>query len=233
MKLFCFPYAGGNASIYKRWKYLIGPQIIVRPIELAGRGKRTCENPYGSFEELVDDVLCIIEKEIAEEEYVFFGHSMGAKIAFELAQKISENGLPVPGHIFFSGRGAPGILDTNPVEYHKLSDTDFIEAVVKIGGTEKEFCEHQELVDFFLPILRNDFKLAETESERKEIKPLLCDITVFVGKDEDLTPGQIDGWKHCTSGLCSIHYFKGGHFFINEFTEEIVEKIKNVINFSL
>ncbi len=230
MKLFCFPYAGGSSAIFNRWKSCIGSGIEIRAIELAGRGKRIHEAHYGGFEEVIDDVFSLIINDIgANDDYAFFGHSMGAKIAFELTQKILVKGLAGPRHIFFSGRGAPYILGKDEKEYHMLPDKEFKEEVLKLGGTPKEFFEHPELLEVFLPLLKNDFRLAAREVNGKEVNPLPFDITVFLGKDEELTPEQIDGWKNYTSGDCTVHYFNGGHFFINEKAEEVVGIINRTV----
>jgi len=67
--------------------------------------------------------------------------------------------------------------------------------------------------------------LAAREIVGTETYPLPCNITVFLGKDEELIPEQVDGWKRYTSGDCTIHFFNGGHFFINEKVEEVLGKI--------
>lgn len=230
MKLFCFPYAGGSSAIFNKWENYIKSDIEIKAIELAGRGKRISEDHYNDFNEVIEDVFSLIIDEIkSNDEYAFFGHSMGAKIAYELTQEILVRGLPGPEHIFFSGRGAPYILGKDEKEYHKLSDEEFKEEVIKLGGTPKEFFDHPELLEVFLPMLKSDFKLAARDILDKEIIPLPFDITVFLGKDEELTPEQIDSWKKYTSGNCTVHYFNGGHFFINEKVEEVVGKINNTI----
>jgi surfactin synthase thioesterase subunit len=230
MKLFCFPYAGGSSAVFNTWKNYIRPDIEIRAIELAGRGRRIHEAHYNDFNEVIDDVLSIIIDEIkSDNDYAFFGHSMGGKIAYELTQKILEKGLPIPSHVFFSGRGAPYVLGEDDKEYHKLPDEEFKEEILDLGGTPKEFFDHPELLEVFLPMLKNDFKLAARDNLDKEINLLPFDITVFLGKDEDLTPEQSDSWKNYTSENCTIHYFNGGHFFINEKVEEVVEKINNTI----
>ena len=232
MKLFCFPYAGGSSAIFSQWKNHINPNIEIRAIELAGRGKRIHESLYKNFEEAVSDIFSLIVYELEDNcKYALFGHSMGAKIAYELTQKILERGLPWPEHIFFSGRGAPYIKGRHEKKYHKLPDNEFKEEVLKLGGTPKEFFENTELLEVFLPLLKNDFKLADRDEEEKKIKLLPCDISVFLGKDEELTPEQADSWKNYTSGNCTIHYFNGGHFFINEKVEEVVQKINKTVQF--
>jgi len=139
MKLFCLPYAGGSASIFAKWGPFIHPGVKLCPIELSGRGRRINESHYTSFDELVTDVLLLIKDEIGRgKKYSFFGHSMGAAIVFEVVQCLYRSGFPGPEHVFFSGRGAPYILAKEDKEYHKLSDTDFIAEIFKIGGTPKE-----------------------------------------------------------------------------------------------
>lgn len=229
MKLFCFPYAGGSSVIFNQWKNCIRSDIEIRAIELAGRGKRIHETHYSDFNEVIEDVFSIIIDEIKSDDYVFFGHSMGAKIAYELSHRILEKGYKGPEHIFFSGRGAPYIKGKDEKEYHKLPDEEFKKEIIKLGGTPKEFFEHSELLEVFLPLLKNDFRMAERDIVGKEIILLPCNITVFLGKEEELTPEQIDSWKNYTSENCTIHYFNGGHFFINEKVEEVIGKINNTI----
>lgn len=233
MKLFCFPYAGGSSAIFNNWKSFIDPRIEIRTIELAGRGKRIHEAHYNNFHDVIKDVFSIIVDEIKSgSDYAFFGHSMGAKIAYELSQEIAAKGLPGPDHIFFSGRGAPYILGENEKKYHELPDHEFKEEIFKLGGTPKEFFEHPELLEVFLPLLKNDFKMAAREISEKEINPLNCNISVFLGKEEELKPEQIDGWKNYTANNCTVYYFNGGHFFINEKYEQVVKIINNTIQYN-
>ena len=88
IKLFCFPYAGGSAAAYNKWRQYLDKHIELRPVELAGRGRRIYDPLYQSIEEAVDDVYQLISPELAKGPYAFFGHSMGGIIAYELAYKI-------------------------------------------------------------------------------------------------------------------------------------------------
>jgi medium-chain acyl-[acyl-carrier-protein] hydrolase len=216
IKLFCFPYAGGSALIYKKWKAFFDHRIELCPIELAGRGTRIIESLYGSCEEAVEDLYGIIKPEIASSPYALFGHSMGAMLAYELARKIRKTGRNPPAHLFFSGRAAPHIPMEEEKKYHLLSQETFEKKVLELGGTPPEFFQHPQLTEMFLPLLRHDFRLAATDFDFEIIAPFDCDITVFLGKEEDMAPEQADGWKRHTHGVCSIHYFDGGHFFINQ-----------------
>jgi medium-chain acyl-[acyl-carrier-protein] hydrolase len=229
IKLFCFPYAGGSSIIYNKWKHYLDPRIEIIPVELAGRGKRIQETLYKDVPDAIDDVYNIVSKELKGSSYALFGHSMGGMISYKLSQKLRENKYPDPVHIFFSGRSAPHVKRENETKYHLLEGDDFKKEVSSLGGTPPDFFDHPELLEVFLPILKNDFKLAETDNHIGEIHPLDCPISIFLGKDEDLISDQCDGWKKHTKKICTIHYFEGGHFFINTETVQIAKLINNTL----
>lgn len=229
IKLFCFPYAGGSAIIYNIWKQYLDSRIEFVPIELAGRGKRINEPLYTGVPAVIEDVYEIIVKMINDNPYALFGHSMGGMISYQLCQKLRERGHHPPAHVFFSGRSAPHVKRPDEMKYHLMGDEEFKKEVINLGGTPPEFFEYPELLEVFLPLLKNDFKLAEEEIHNGEIHALDSNISVFLGKDEDLTSEQCDGWKKHTKKLCSIHYFEGGHFFLHEETEQIVKLINNTL----
>lgn len=230
IQLFCFPYAGGAAAAFNKWRQYLDKHIDLRAVELASRGKRIYDPPYNSIEEAVDDVFNQISGELAKGPYAFYGHSMGGIIAYELAYKIRDNNLPEPVHIFFSGRGAPNIPCEDDEEmYHLLPEDEFREKIVELGGTPKEFFDHPELLEVLLPMLRSDFKIAETYEHNGEIKPLNYDITVFIGKEEEVNAEQMHGWREHTNKVCTIYYFAGEHFFIHDETEQIVKIINTTL----
>ncbi|MEL7001989.1 MAG: thioesterase domain-containing protein, partial [Bacteroidota bacterium] len=161
LKLFCLPYAGGSASVYNPWKDHLDRSIQLVPVELAGRGSRIKEPLNTSRKEAVDDIYQIIRSDIENHPYMIFGHSMGALMTFDLVHKIKVNNMPIPRHLFFSGASAPHLRDEKK-KYHLMSPEEFEKEVRNLGGTPPEFFQHQELIDMFLPILKNDFKMAET-----------------------------------------------------------------------
>lgn len=229
LKLFCFPYAGGSAVIFKKWKPHLNPSIELRPIELAGRGKRMHDPFYNDINEATDDIFNQIHKELTELPYAFLGHSLGALIVYQLARKINETSITKPVHLFFSGRGAPHVGRKDEKKYHLMNSEDFKKEVINLGGTPPEFFNHPELLELFLPLLKNDFKIAEQFVHQGEIEALKQNMTVFLGREEDLIPEQRDEWEKHTTGTCSIHNFDGGHFFLHD---EIMS-ITNIINQTL
>jgi medium-chain acyl-[acyl-carrier-protein] hydrolase len=228
VNLFCIPYAGGSSLIFNRWKACLNDHIELRPIELAGRGKRAYEALYRDIDAAVEDVFNRIHDQL-DQPYALFGHSMGSRIVFELARKIKREKVSAPVHIFFSGSGAPHKRNSNEKIFHLMKDDEFREEVISLGGTPAELFQHPELQELFVPLLKNDFRISECYKAPGEIQPFDSSITVFVGKDDDLDSEECNGWKNYTTAVCTLHYLNGGHFFLHRETEILVELINNVL----
>ncbi len=202
--------------------------IDICAVELAGRGRRYNEPLYDNLNEAVDDIYSMIKNELDCYPYALFGHSMGSIIAYELCHKIRDLGYQNPTHVFLSGHSAPNMKKDKTIVY-KLPDVDFKKEIIKLGGTPAEVLENKELLDILLPMLRSDFKIIETYEYVKKDKKMDCDITVFAGKEDDFMLNEILEWKNHTNKKCKVHMYEGGHFFINEYLDSIV----NIINGTL
>lgn len=226
VQLFCLPFAGGSAPlIYNKWKTKLSENIILKPIELAGRGSRIVEKFYNGVPAAVEDIYSRIKKELNGQDYAIFGHSMGAFLAYEVAQKMQAAGDKMPLRIFFSGRHAPNIRKWRG--YATLSDEEFKQRVLDLGATPKAIFENPEFLRIFLPILRHDFKIADSPNVREKITPLNCDLTVLIGEEEDISQEEAQAWKLHTSRNCAINYIQGGHFFILNNQQKVLDIVND------
>ncbi|UII23767.1 thioesterase II family protein [Fulvivirga ligni] len=229
LKLFAFPYAGGSSGVYDSLKPLLLEQIDFIPVELAGRGKRMGEKPYENLDVAIDDLCKIVIPQIGYSQFAFLGHSMGALLSHALAKRLEDESVISPNHIFFSGRGAIQVKRKKDKIYHQMNDKQFKEELHLLGGTPREFFQYPELMELFLPLLRNDFRISETTIKYEDFKKMNFDITVFTGTQDDITEEQINGWNDYTTGSCNIHTFKGGHFFINNEMHSIAQIINDTV----
>jgi len=228
IKLFCIPYAGGSANAYMGWKRYFDKSIEVRPIELSGRGRRMNSPMYNNIDEVVEDLHRLIESETGKSAYAFFGHSMGSTIVYELSRRISKLSGKEPLHLFVSGSTAPSVKGKDE-KIHNLSDDEFKEKIMAYDGTPKEFFENKELSEFFLPILRSDFKIIESYEYIEKDYKLNCNLTAFWGIKDNMVEKDVAEWSNHTNGSFEIYRFDGGHFFINEY----IDSITGIINKTL
>lgn len=212
LKMFCFPYAGGTASVYRNWAGVLPPTVQIIPVELPGRGGRFRELPFVSMTSLIEALAEAIIP-LLDKPFAFFGHSMGAVIAFELARRLHREYDRRPQALFPSGRRAPHIPDTGPITYD-LPEDEFVEELRRIGGTPKEVLEHVELLEIMIPLLRADFQLIQTY-EYIAGDPLRCPIIAYGGLDDDEeTRDLLWEWKEQTGFRFKLQMMAGDHFFL-------------------
>src|SRR5687767_7376567 len=87
LRLFCFPYAGGAAYIYRSWGDTLPSLVEVCAVQLPGRGTRMSEKPLSDLSQVVAEAARGLQNYF-DRPFAFFGHSMGALISFELARQL-------------------------------------------------------------------------------------------------------------------------------------------------
>jgi medium-chain acyl-[acyl-carrier-protein] hydrolase len=227
MQLFCFPFAGGNASTYRPWIKYLHRDIELITVQLPGRGSLLAQKPFDNMSDLVAE-LAVHIKNIIEKPYVFFGHSLGSKIAFELACALQRQHCPLPVHFFASGAGAP-FKPRMASAIHQLPDAEFIRRIGALCGTPEKILQNDELMRFMLPALRADFKLIETYIG-DGAHELPIPLTILGGEfDEAIARDDLLAWQKVFGCVKDIKIFPGGHFFINQHAADIVALINALL----
>jgi len=214
LRLFCFPYAGGAASIYRTWANDLPAEIEVCPVQLPGREGRIRQSAFTRM----DDLVAAAEEGLAEElergPHAFFGHSMGALIGYELARRRARGGKTGPRHLIVSARSSPTVEDREEPIYD-LPAERFRERLRDLNGTPAEVLDHPELMELVEPLLRADFEVNETYEHRPG-DPLTCPITALGGlRDEEVSREGLEEWRGLTRAAFRLHMLPGDHFFIN------------------
>ena len=224
VRMFCFPYAGGGASAYRGWAAPLPPDIEVCPVQLPGREGRLREAPFDRPEPLVRAMADALQPYMQGLPFVFFGHSMGAMLSFELARELRRRGQAMPLHLFVSGRRAPQVLEEDePI--HGLPEARFIEKIRELNGTPEEVLQHTELMRLLIPVLRADFAVNETYVYTEE-EPLDIGISAFGGLgDLEVTREELAAWKEHTRGRFRQRMLPGDHFFIHGNREMVLEAL--------
>lgn len=216
LRLFCFPYAGGGASLFHAWAEHLPPDIEICPVQLPGRENRLSEQAFSHIDELLDPLTQVLF-DYLDQPYAFFGHSMGALISFELMRVLRRNpALRQPVRLIVSGHRAPQLPASRPPTYHQ-SDADFIEELRRLKGTPEAVLQDTELLPLLLPLLRADFTLCETYKYNQE-PPLACPISAMGGlQDCDVSRDSLMAWEEQTaSTVFKPRFFEGDHFFLHK-----------------
>jgi medium-chain acyl-[acyl-carrier-protein] hydrolase len=222
-QVFFFPYAGGSGQMYRGLTRALAPDLGAFAVELPGRGDRYGEKRFDRLTALVP-VLMEKVSPFFVPPFAFFGHSMGATIAFELARELKRAGLPLPVRLFASARRAPHLPGASE-QFHALSDAAFKKRLRTLGGTPAEVLENEELLEVVMPTLRADFALSETYAH-VPAAPLDLPISMFGGSgDPEATREELEPWAEHSSRDSRLRIFPGNHFFIHSNAEAVMQAV--------
>ncbi|VVS94549.1 thioesterase II family protein [Desulfoluna spongiiphila] len=227
VRFFALPFAGGGASIFHGWEGLLPPHVGMYAVQPPGRENRISETPYSSMASLVEGLTEAMLPYL-DMPFVLFGHSLGARVAFEVARALRKSLGVEPHHLIVAASRGPHIPEPRPL--HHLPDKAFITELERFSGTPKAVLTNPELMALFLPMLRADFTVDETYRFR-ESPPLSCPITAFGGRsDPEATRDELITWSRYTSSCFTLKMVDGDHFFLLEKKEDLLSKISALIH---
>jgi surfactin synthase thioesterase subunit len=218
--LFCLHHAGAGASAYRNWQKLIGRRIEVVPVQLPGREGRFTEPAERSITRLAERLQEPLLQRAGGTPFALFGHSMGAVLAYELSHRLTRAGRP-PAHLAVSAYAPPHIRV--PTHVHTLSDQEFLDYVAGLEGTVPAVLESPELLELLLPVLRVDFAACDSYAYVERGR-LGVPLTAFGGdSDPGVSVPMLERWAELTSGPVGIEVFPGGHFYLLDQLEAVLD----------
>ncbi|MBL1097954.1 thioesterase II family protein [Streptomyces coffeae] len=224
VRLVCFPHAGGSASFYFPVSAALENDCDVATLQYPGRQDRRTEPNLDDIGVLADRIAPVVAP-LFDRPVVFFGHSMGAIIAFEVTRRL-QGRRHTPAMLFASGRRAPS---THRVEIVHQRDDDGIVAELKsMSGTDAQVLGDEELLRMVLPAIRSDYRAIETYGPVDATVD--CPVTALVGDDDPKTTvREADAWRAHTTAAFNIQVFRGGHFYLSPRAAEVIAVIREAL----
>ena len=222
-QLFCFTYAGGNASFFEGIEKDLPAFDLVKP-EYAGHGTRRREPFYGSFDELAEDLYARFGEDYSGGEYALFGYSMGTITLVEILKRIlADPEKPRPSHIFLAAhepRTKAELAGFRPDEL----DEWVKDRTIRFGAIPEKLIRNQSFWRMYLPLFRADYSIIG-KYQFEDLK-LETEIPATVFYSETDTPrAEIGEWGRYFTGSCEFIEFEGSHFFIQEHHKEMARII--------
>ncbi|WP_052700763.1 thioesterase II family protein [Methylocucumis oryzae] len=224
MELYAFPFAGGGEHCYRELEpYLT--HATLKTQALPGRGRLLNKPCLRRLDELLDFLLAGIAFDL-HKPYAFFGHSMGAFIAYMLTRKIIAYHLPAPKLLICSGRKAPTIIDADPK--HVYPTSAFRAMLQELGGIPELVWQDEDLMALFEPIIRADFELIETTYYQTGA-PIELPIHLLLGRQDLISSVDAYAWQQETTLPLTVSYFSGGHFYFQQDWQSLANKINSIL----
>ncbi len=218
--LFVFPHAGGSASFYVPFARTFTSGVKCVGIQYPGKKGTHDVSALGSISDLADAAVKKLPAIGPDDSVSFFGHSMGALVAFEVARRLDEQGSSID-NLFVSACAAPGHSG-----YDYIPDTDqgLLDAASEMMGTNPEFLQNKEFAERILPTLRG-FK-AITKYQVDDDATVSCPIYAYYADDDEAaTTEKVTPWKTRTTSEFAMRQFPGHHFYLTDHLAELVSDI--------
>ena len=221
MKIIAFPFAGGDKHAFNFLKKgLTERSITLTVLECKGRGSRIKEQFSETIEEIVDDfVPKVLEIIKDQEDYIIYGHSMGALVGYLISMRLEDMNVRQPLKLIVSGRRAPSI--TTPNKVSTLKNDVFWKEIIELGGVPERLLQQTDLLNFFEPIIRADFKVVENYIHNP-IKQLSLPIEVLYGSGEIEPESYFLAWKKEGEKKTKFEKLEGNHFFIYDHHDKLM-----------
>lgn len=224
--LICFPYGGGSSYFYRAFQPLDKEGIKILAVELPGHGMRMGEELLTDLESMVQDIIGQ-HAPTWPRNYAFFGHSMGALLAWLVAREVAQRGWEMPRYMFVSGCPGPAAVTNN--EKFKLPTDLFFKEIKDMGGVVDEVLGNPELMEIFEPILRADYQAVGQVRYQSAPVPDVP-ILVLTGDEEPIDEKKALAWQRETTGTVDWVQFPGKHFFLLSYINEILDLITTHLN---
>lgn len=223
VRLFAFPHAGAGAAAFARWEEKLPAAVSVCPVRLPGRESRLSEPAFSDMRALVEALGEAVRPHVRQ-PFAFFGHSMGAGVAFELARWLRRNRLPLPAALIVSGARAPRFR-ARPLGLPEPGDEEFLEEIRRREGMPEEVLNDAELMRLILPPIKADTMLYRNWVCEPE-EPLACPIRAYGGADDaHVSREHLEGWAEETSAGFALRLLPGGHFYLRPGTAAFFEAL--------
>jgi surfactin synthase thioesterase subunit len=218
VQLVCFPHAGGSASFYLPVATELSPKVDVLSVQYPGRQDRLAEPCVDDIRTLADHVVAAV-RPLLDRPVALFGHSMGAVVAFEVAQRLERDPTVDLVRLFVSGRRAPSISRADTV--HLRDDDGLVAELRSLSGTDTQVLDDNELRQMVLPAIRADYRAVETYRTTPG-STVRCPITALTGtEDTHVDPDEARQWQRHTTGAFDFHEFVGDHFYLTPRRAEV------------
>ncbi|MGW2375467.1 thioesterase II family protein [Kitasatospora sp. NPDC001683] len=222
VRLVCFPHAGGSASFFLPVSAALSAEAEVIALQYPGRQDRRrepCVEDIASLADRITDELLTLD----DRPTVYFGHSMGAVLAFETAWRLERKGTHAPGAVIASGRRAPSTTRLETV--HRQDDDGVIAELKLLNGTNAQLLGDEEVLRMAMPAIRADYRAIERYTCGPD-RVLGCPVVVLTGDaDPRTTVAEARAWQAHTDGAFRLRVLPGGHFFLADQQTAVLREI--------
>lgn len=212
--IICFPYAGGNANIFRKYCEIC-PELLILPVELPGHGRRYKEKFAMDYRTMAVEIAKEINDKMIGFSIYLYGHSLGSILAYEVAYCLEKTYGIIPKLLIVSGRNAPFVPEVSTFKT-SMGDDALLDELRRYDFMPPEILENKDFLKYYIPVVKSDYQLGERYCFVEHQKLSMPIWFHFGDEDIDINFNEIDSWEDVTSNNVTKKVFSGKHFFMFE-----------------
>jgi len=178
----------------------------------------------------VDAVSAELPEALSSRPFAFFGHSLGGRIAFELARRLEAEAKPSPRHVVLAASMEPSAMSEVDRACHLLPDAEFEAYAATFGTAFEDLRRFPRQFKAVMDLLRADLEVFATAAFPTDPQ-LRAPLTILGAReDEAVTPRCLEPWSARTAGRFAIEWSDGGHFFPVQRAESVVARLSALLD---
>lgn len=226
LRLVCLPWAGGAASVFRRWR--LAPELAaeVWAVQWPGHETRRRERLARDLADLVEPLSLAVQP-LLNRPLVLLGHSMGALAAFELSRTLQSLGQG-PELLVVSAYRAPH----RPPARSAASDLPWpalLDRLDEISRGSRSVIRDRDLLRVLEPVFRADFAVCESYSYQAGDTLAVPVLALGAVDDPEVAVDEVAAWSELTSGPTDVHFFTGGHLFPLDHADAVLRLLGQVV----
>jgi surfactin synthase thioesterase subunit len=222
-RLFCFPPAGTGPSCYLPWAARLPPAIELFTFHLPGRENHPSHVSVTDPRQLVRDLAGLIPADNPE-VLGFFGHSIGALLAFETACRLRRTQSRTPDLLAVSGLPAPhlDILQSNILNA-------VFDGVAKNGDllsplANEAASDTRQKILHYAPMVADSLLILHYRHSAEA--PLDSHLAILGGESDPFTPmAALTAWNDLVTMPATPRLYPGGHLYLYDHTPAVIENL--------
>ncbi|MFJ2061281.1 thioesterase II family protein [Streptomyces sp. NPDC087908] len=225
-RLFCFPPAAAGASYFRRWVD-VPDELELWAVQPPGREDRHSEEGREDIKSMAAEIALALQW-FSGSPFAFFGHSMGALVAYETTLRLHEQGMSTPAHVFASSCAAPRI---HVARTFRDSSDDEVESILLRQGMPNSALSDVEFRSMILSTARLDLTAFFEYRPNEALLP--CPITCLRGLDDSSVQwSDVKNWQYHSKEPVVQLAFPGSHHYLKDNAEELLDGIVAVLDSS-
>lgn len=210
-----FHHAGGAASNYVCYRQSIPSCYRLLICQLPGRESHQRNQLCYSADEAASQILQRLERMNTQLPVIFWGHSMGASLAWKTATLVQQQSDIKLIQLVLSARRPPHVDQFEP-NLMTCDDEQVVQAVCHYGLIDPSLLEDAEFRQDLITKVRADFAVANsTQQVGLAITPLPLPITVLGGDlDDTVDLSHLSQWAAYSLKKFKCVLFPGDHFYL-------------------